>query len=98
MKIKTSNLLKNKYIIILICFLIWMTFCDRNKFITQIKITRELKNEINNKKFFKEEIKKDSTKLNNLKNNIKDVEKLAREKYLMKKDGEDIYIIREKEK
>ena len=76
--------------------MIWMTFCDRNNLITQFKITKSLKEEEANKQYYKNEIKKDSTKLYNLKNNLNEVEKLAREKYLMKKDGEDIYIIKEK--
>ena len=49
------------------------------------------------KEFYTTEIKADSTELHQLKNNPAEQEKFAREKFLMKKDNEDIFIIREKE-
>ena len=48
------------------------------------------------KEFYITEIKKDSTELSNLKNDSSKQEKFAREKFLMKKDNEDLFIIREK--
>ena len=45
-----------------------------------------------NKKYYKEEIAKDEQSIKNLKNPDQ-TEKYAREKYYMKKDSEDIYII-----
>jgi cell division protein DivIC len=50
------------------------------------------------KKFFIEEIKKDNEELNDLKTNPKTLEKFAREKYLMKKDNEEIFVIVEEKK
>ena len=45
-----------------------------------------------NKKYYKDEIKSDSIKIKKLQNPDM-IEKYAREKYYMKKDSEDIYII-----
>ena len=50
------------------------------------------------KEFYISEIKSDSTELFKLKNNSEEQEKFAREKFLMKKDNEDIFIIREEKK
>ena len=50
------------------------------------------------KEFYISEIKSDSTELSNLKNDSEEQEKFAREKFLMKKDNEDIFIIREEKK
>ena len=48
------------------------------------------------KEFLSSEIKKDSTELSNLKNDSSKQEKFAREKFKMKKDNEDLFIIRKK--
>jgi len=48
--------------------------------------------------FYKEEIEKDSTKIYNLNNNPEEQERFARERFLMKKENEDLFIIREKKK
>ena len=79
-KIKENKIFKfltNKYIVILIAFLIWMFFFDANV---------QLNNE------FKKEIKKDKNTITELQDSLQ-LEKFAREKYLMKKENEDIYII-----
>ena len=49
------------------------------------------------KEFYMTEIKNDSTELSKLRNDTNEQEKFAREKFLMKKDNEDIFIIRDKE-
>ena len=93
-KIKENKLFKfftNKYIIILSAFLIWMFFFDAN-----VKLNKEFKKEIKELNttinFYKKEIKKDKNIIMELQDSLQ-LEKFAREKYLMKKDNEDIYII-----
>ena len=93
---KIPNYLKNKYLIAIVLFLIWITFFDNFNLIKQSKIKKNIKQLEENKKFYSEEIKKDSTEYKDLLNNEEKREKFAREKFLMKKDNEDIYIIRRK--
>ena len=50
---------------------------------------------IQQKEFYISEIESDSTELSDLKNDPKQQEKFAREKFLMKKDNEDVFIIRD---
>lgn len=61
-----------------------------------------MNNEFNNLKkqqeFYKDEIKKDSTKIYNLNNDPQEQERFARERFLMKKENEDLFIVREKKK
>jgi len=45
--------------------------------------------------FYEEKIKEDNAKVEELKSNPANLEKFAREQYLMKKDNEDIFIITE---
>ncbi len=78
-------------------FLVWLTFFDRNNFISQVKFGRTLNNQRKQKEFYKGEIYNDSIALIELQDTVK-LEKYAREKYLFKKDNEDIFIIVEEEK
>jgi len=88
---KIFKLLTNKYIVILIAFLIWMFFFDAN-----VQLNKEFKKEIKELNttinFYKKEIKKDKNTITELQDSLQ-LEKFAREKYLMKKENEDIYII-----
>ncbi|MEO6346866.1 MAG: septum formation initiator family protein [Aquaticitalea sp.] len=83
---------KNIYVLILTVFVIWMLFFDANSWL----IHRELNNEINalenEKKYYLKEMEKDKKKIKELSTD-EGLEKLAREKYYMKKAKEDIYII-----
>ncbi len=84
--------LYNKYLLALVAFLVWLTFFDRNNFISQVRYGRTLNKQRQLKEFYKSEINKDSLSLVELSDSVR-LEKFAREKYLFKKDSEDIYII-----
>jgi len=90
--------LRNKYIITFIVFLVWIFFIDTFDIITQIKMNKEFKQLKEQQEFYKSEVKKDSTIIYNLNNNPEEQERFARERFLMKKDNEDLYIVREKKK
>ena len=85
--------LRNKYAITLLAFLVWLIFFDRNNFISQVKLGRTLNDHRQQKGFYKTEIKRDSTAIQDILSDSISLEKFAREKYLMKKDNEDIYLI-----
>lgn len=85
--------LKNKYILTLLAFLVWIVFFDAKDLLTQRERTRELEKLQESKAYFSAEIEKEKKALEELKSNPAAIEKLAREKYLMKKDNEDLFII-----
>ena len=87
--------IRNKYVITSILFLFWILFLDDYNLINQKKMQDKVDELVQQKKFYNLEIKSDSTELSNLKNNSKQQEKFAREKFLMKKDNEDVFIIRD---
>ena len=89
--------LRNKYLILLLLFIFWIVFLDDYNLINQNKMKNNVDVLKEQKKFYISEIKSDSTELSNLKNNSEAQEKIAREKFLMKKDNEDIFILREDE-
>ena len=89
--------IKNKYIATIIFFIIRIFFLDDYNLINQQK-TRNKAQQLKQKKdFYLSEIEKDSIELYKLQNDRKFQEKFAREKFLMKKENEDVFIIREKE-
>jgi len=89
--------LKNKYVIAILVFFVWMLFFDRNNFIHQVRLVSTLNGLENQKVYYLEEIEKDSTELIRLQNDPDHLERFARENYLMKKDDEDIFLIIEEE-
>ena len=86
------NFLGNKYYLTLVAFIIWMLFFDNYSYFEHRFLNDQIDELNDNKKYYKSEIAKDSIKIKNLKNDNM-TEKYAREKYFMKKDSEDIYII-----
>lgn len=84
--------LKNKYAISALVFLGWMLFFDRNDVISQYTYRSKLSKLQNEEKYFTLEIEKIKKDMNELMSNPKSLEKFAREKYLMKKDDEEIFV------
>src|SRR5690606_24761450 len=90
---RIKYILKNKYYLTSILFLIWMLFLDRNDIITQVRHMISLREINQDKEYYREEIEKINKDLRELTSNKEQLEKFARENYLMKKEGEDIFII-----
>ena len=89
--------LKNKYILTGIIFFIWLLIFDNNNLIDRLKGMNELKQLEKDREYYLEWIENDSKQMNEIKTNKKNLEKFAREQYLMKKEDEDIFIIVEEE-
>jgi cell division protein DivIC len=95
---KIPPFLRNKYFLTGLAFIIWITFLDRNNFVSQYKYRKELKGLKNERQFYLDEIRRDSISLQKLATDSTESERIAREKYNMKRDSEDIFIIVHKEK
>ncbi len=89
----SSSFIRNKYLIAGVAFITWMFFLDRNDFPTQWKRIQELKTLQQSEKNMDKQISDTKQELDLLKTNPSTLEKYAREKYMMKKDNEDLYII-----
>ena len=94
---KLPKPLRNKYLILFLLFILWVVFIDDYNLINQSKIKNTVDDLRIQKEFYISEIKSDSTELYKLQNDPAEQERFAREKFLMKKENEDIFIIREKE-
>ena len=69
-----------------------MIFLDNYSYFDHRLLDNQINELEDNKKYYQEEIRKDQENIKKLKN-PQQIEKYAREKYYMKKDSEDIYII-----
>ncbi len=78
--------------------LIWLTFFDSNDLYSQYKLARKLDNINADKAYYLEKIEEVKEDREELLSNPDLLEKFAREKYLMKKPTEDLYIVVEVEK
>ncbi len=92
------ELLRNKYFLAVIAFAAWMLFFDKNDMIAQYEYLTEVNKLQHEKDFYQKEtamVKKD---LQELDSNLNTAEKFAREKYFMKKDNEDVFVIVKEDK
>lgn len=87
------TVIKNKYVIASIAFVVWMLFFDRNDLSSQYQYRSQLKELQLEKEFYTKEIEKVQSDLEDLTSDPKKLQKFAREKYFMKKDNEDVYVI-----
>ena len=94
----TITLLKNKYLLTFLGLTVWVLFFDKNDLSTQIKLHSQVKQLEEEKNYFNSEIASITDDIKELSTNPKTLEKFAREKYLMKRDNEDIFVIVEEEK
>ena len=91
-KFSFLKFLGNRYVIVFIVFAVWMLFLDNYSYMEHRVLNKEIEELENNESYYINEIKKDSLKIKHLKNSDQ-IEKYAREKYFMKRENEDIYLI-----
>lgn len=99
MKILTRipSWLKNKYVITAIGFAVWILFLDDRDFITtHFKQRNELNKLEQSRTYYEGQIENTKKELGQLKSNPATIEKYAREKYLMKRDNEDVFLVNDK--
>ncbi len=87
------KLLKNKYFIATVLFLTWIVFFDENSFVSRADNNRRLNELTRQKEYYQERIESDREKLEDLNAGKNELEKFAREHYLMSKPDEDIFIV-----
>lgn len=85
--------IKSKYFISLAAFVVVIVFLDKNDLFTQLDRRRELRELQQTKQHYSTQIEAEKKELESLKNNPATIEKYAREKYLMKRNNEDLFLI-----
>ena len=87
------NLFRNKYFLVSSIFMVWMVFFDRNDLFSQWEYHQQVSKLKQERDFYQKETAKVHQDLDELTSNKEKLEKFAREKYLMKKDNEDVFVI-----
>jgi len=90
---KIPPVFRNKYLLTILIFLIWLLLLDSNNLIARYKEIRELHRLKSDREYYLKRIEIDKRKLRELKTDDQNLEKFAREQYRMKKADEDLYII-----
>jgi cell division protein FtsB len=89
---KWFKILTNMYVLVLTIFVVWMAFFDTNSLLIHLELRKEIKKLERQKEFLKNEITLDKKVLKKL-STPEELEKYAREKYYMKKENEEIFLI-----
>ena len=87
------DLFRNKYFLATAAFAVWMLFFDRNDMLSQYEYSSEVSKLKEEKAFYEKETNQVKKELRELTTNLKMAEKFAREKYFMKKDNEDVFVV-----
>jgi cell division protein FtsB len=85
--------LKNKYVLTITLFFVWILFFDQNNLVDRIKMSSEIRQLEEDRHYYLEQIQKDSARLHELTTDRENLEKFAREQYFMKKPNEDVFLI-----
>ena len=91
---KIPSVLKNKYFIVGFLFVIWISFLDENNLVSLNQQMNTLEEKQETIDSLENEISQMKDKLERLNNDPKELEKFARENFLMKKENEDIILIK----
>ncbi len=83
----------NRYFITLLVFAVWMAFFDANSMKRQRTLNKRIMEIIEMKSYYQAEIDKNNAAIEELQKDPEAIEKYGREKYLMKRENEDIFIV-----
>ncbi len=90
---KIPHWLRNKYIITIIVFVLWLLLFDANNLLDRWRDMRKFKTMEKDREYYSNRVEEDRRKLDELRTSDENLEKFAREQYRMKKPDEDVYIV-----
>lgn len=85
--------LRNRYVIIFVIFIVWLTFFDENNLFQQADMSKDIRDMEKERDYYISEIRTLQKQKEQLTSDMDQLEKYAREKYLMKKPDEVLFII-----
>ncbi len=88
-------LIRNKYVLATLVFVVWISIFDQNNLIDRFKLSSRIRQLEKQKHHYMEEIEQNKRKMEELQGNTENLEKFAREEYLMKAKDEVIFVVDE---
>ncbi len=92
-RLLTFKFISNKYFIAAFAFVFWITVFDENNLLERRQLMKELNQLEKDKNYYQNKIEEDAARLTELQTNNENLEKFAREQYLMHKEDEDVFIV-----
>ena len=89
---KWFRIASNKYLLVLLGFVLWMLFLDTNSWLIHHELNTEIKELEKNKAYYLDQINSDKAIMEQLNDSL-ELESFARQEYYMKRENEEIYII-----
>jgi len=86
------KVIKNKYFLTITGIIVWLLFFDKNDVFTQYELIDRCRKLNKEKEYYISEIENNKLSLQELRTNKKSLETFSREKYLMKRDNEDVFV------
>jgi hypothetical protein len=87
------RILKNKYVLFTLVMVCWILFFDRYNLMRRYNDLKDLREAQAEKTYYEKQIQEVAKAKDELFSDKKKLEKFAREKYYMKKDSEDLFIV-----
>lgn len=93
----TFPILRNKFVLTTLIFGVWLVLFDQNNLLDRVANMKKLKQLKAEKEYYQNKIQEDQSRMKELVSDKDNLEKFAREQYLMKKDNEDVFVVIEEE-
>ena len=82
---------RNIFLVVTVIFIVWMLFFDANSWLIHRELNKEIEGLNTKKEFYEREIKSDTKEIKKLQT-PEGIEKYARERYLLRREGEELYL------
>jgi cell division protein DivIC len=86
-------LLRNKFVITGLIFIVWIGFFDQNNLVDRFSLNQRIHDLEKQRTHYKAEIEDNVSRMEELKGSHENLEKFAREQYLMKRPDEELFIV-----
>ena len=90
---RIPKIFKNFYFIAGVVFLVWMLFLDNNDLVSQFRLSAKYNDLLDQKTYYQEKIEEVEIERSGFLTDDDLLQKFARERYLMKKKEEDLFVI-----
>ena len=86
-------IIRNKFVLTALIFIVWLFFFDQNSILSRLSLAKNIRELKQQKEYLQKEISQNRENINELQSNAENLEKFAREEYMMKKADEDLFIV-----
>jgi cell division protein FtsB len=90
---KIYRSLRNKYVVAGLIFAVWICFLDQNSIVEHIAIQRNISRMERQMQYYRTVVRQNNKRLYELKSDSRNLEKFARERYLMRASNEDVFLV-----